>query len=578
MTLKYITYTRKSTESEDRQILSLPAQKRELKEFAQKNNLHIVANFSEAASAYKTGRLEFDRMVQFIKANNADGIIVWQYNRLARNALDGGMIIHLLDTGVLKEIKTPTGSTDGTGNSKFMLQLEFAMSKKSSDDNSESVKRGNKEKMLRGWDIRRHLGYKFIDNPDTLEKILEPDEPRFSMLRQVFNMVLAYKPTGQALQVLNDEMGFRTPKTRRTGGRPLTTSNFYKILHEPFYAGWLTLPNGEIIKGKHQPLITDKEYQQVQTILAAKGRPRPKTLLLPFRGQMFCGECNCTVCLEEKHQCICTSCKTKFSSKNHDHCPQCHTKIDVMNDPTLLHYIYARCTHKKRHIHCQQKYSKLSDIEDQIMEFLESIELAPRLEEWVLKQLKKQLDKDLPVQDDTRRNLQRRLDRTQAELNSLLAEYTSPENANRELIEPEEYQARKIALKKSRKKIEDDLAKLLKNNDSLMDEAEEKFNFAVTARQKFYDGDFFKKTEIVAKLGSNLILKDGKITIQQEYPWLFIKKANKKLATLKAQGFEPEKSIDAYEKTGVVDEVISTLQGQEDSNLRQRFWRPLFYH
>ena len=111
-----------------------------------------------------------------------------------------------------------------------------------------------------------------------------------------------------------------------------------------------------------------------------------------------------------------------------------------------------------------------------------------------------------------------------------------------------------------------------------MDEAEEKFNFAVTARQKFYDGDFFKKTEIVAKLGSNLILKDGKITIQQEYPWLFIKKANKKLATLKAQGFEPEKSIDAYEKTGVVDEVISTLQGQEDSNLRQRFWRPLFYH
>lgn len=69
---------------------------------------------------------------------------------------------------------------------------------------------------------------------------------------------------------------------------------------------------------------------------------------------------------------------------------------------------------------------------------------------------------------------------------------------------------------------------------------------------------------IVAKLGSNLILKDGKIKIQQVYPWLFIKNANQALATLKSKGLEPEKSIDEYNKTGVVDEVISTLQGLVD--------------
>ena len=64
MALKYVIYTRKSTESEDRQILSLPAQKRELNKFANKNKLHVVARFSEAASAYKPGREQFNQMLE----------------------------------------------------------------------------------------------------------------------------------------------------------------------------------------------------------------------------------------------------------------------------------------------------------------------------------------------------------------------------------------------------------------------------------------------------------------------------------------------------------------------------------
>ena len=87
-------------------------------------------------------------MVQRIQDGEADGILVWSLNRIARNPLDGGMIIHLLDSGVLKEIRTPSNIIKNDGNAKFMLQIEFAVSKKSSDDNSESVKRGNREKPL----------------------------------------------------------------------------------------------------------------------------------------------------------------------------------------------------------------------------------------------------------------------------------------------------------------------------------------------------------------------------------------------------------------------------------------------
>ena len=49
--MKYILYARKSTEEDDRQILSIEAQIFELKEFAAKEKLEIVASLCEAQTA-----------------------------------------------------------------------------------------------------------------------------------------------------------------------------------------------------------------------------------------------------------------------------------------------------------------------------------------------------------------------------------------------------------------------------------------------------------------------------------------------------------------------------------------------
>ena len=46
--MKYILYARKSTEEDDRQILSIEAQLVELQEYAAKEKLEIVASFCEA--------------------------------------------------------------------------------------------------------------------------------------------------------------------------------------------------------------------------------------------------------------------------------------------------------------------------------------------------------------------------------------------------------------------------------------------------------------------------------------------------------------------------------------------------
>ena len=94
--MKYIAYYRKSTEAEDRQLLSLDSQEREALSLAEKHNLTITKTFKESMSAKSSGRPLFNEMMKMIQSGKADGIICWKLDRLARNFIDGGLIIDLL--------------------------------------------------------------------------------------------------------------------------------------------------------------------------------------------------------------------------------------------------------------------------------------------------------------------------------------------------------------------------------------------------------------------------------------------------------------------------------------------------
>ena len=62
--MKYFIYCRKSSDREDRQILSTDAQKRLLQDYADANNLTIVDTYVENQTAYKTGRPMFNEMLE----------------------------------------------------------------------------------------------------------------------------------------------------------------------------------------------------------------------------------------------------------------------------------------------------------------------------------------------------------------------------------------------------------------------------------------------------------------------------------------------------------------------------------
>lgn len=105
--MKYIAYCRKSTDEKDKQVLSIEARVAELQEFAKRDNIEIVEFITEAKTAKSPGRVAFKEVLNKIEKGIAHGIVSWHPDRLARNSIDGGKIIYLLDTGKLVDLKFP---------------------------------------------------------------------------------------------------------------------------------------------------------------------------------------------------------------------------------------------------------------------------------------------------------------------------------------------------------------------------------------------------------------------------------------------------------------------------------------
>jgi len=180
MSIKYFIYCRKSTDSEDRQIASLPAQRNVLTEYTKKANLEIADIYEESKSAFTPGRPKFNKIIERIENGEGNGVISWDASRIARNTKDGGNFIYLMDIEKIIELRTPSKIYFNTPEDKFALNIEFTVAKKSSDDLSKNVKRGNKHKFLvkKEWLGPAKPGYINYTDPITAEKRTISDKKR----------------------------------------------------------------------------------------------------------------------------------------------------------------------------------------------------------------------------------------------------------------------------------------------------------------------------------------------------------------------------------------------------------------
>jgi len=245
-TMRYFLYARKSTDEPDRQILSIEAQLAELREYAQKENLVIVKEFVESKTAKEPGRDIFNDMVAAIEQGGAQGIVAWHPDRLARNSIDGGRIIYLVDTGKITALKFPTFWFDPTPQGKFMLSIAFGQSKYYVDNLSENVKRGIRQKLRNGiWPAWAPLGYLNDRNTHTIVV----DKPKAPFIKKAFELYSTGKyPLAEVRRIVNG-MGLMGRR------KVLSVSNYHHMLKSPLYYGVIRYL-GELFEGKHEPIIT----------------------------------------------------------------------------------------------------------------------------------------------------------------------------------------------------------------------------------------------------------------------------------------------------------------------------------
>jgi len=470
--MRYLVYCRKSSEDEDRQVQSIDSQERELTRlFSEEGGIEIVDTLKEAQSAMTLGRPVFNDALARIERGEAEGLIAWAPDRLARNSVDGGRVVYLLDTGKLKDLKFATFTFENTPSGKFMLSILFGQSKYYSDALSENVRRGIKTKLENGWlPNMAKIGY--LNDP--ISRTIVPDPERFPLIRQIWEMMLSGTRSVEEIRQIMVDRGLRTLPRKREGGRPLPGSAIYRILTNPFYAGMIPW-KGRVYPGRHNAVVSMDEFEAVQRVLRRPAPARPRKLDFAFTGLIKCGECGYSITAEEK--------RNRFGST----------------------YTYYHCSKRRLDYHCSQPSVELKELEKQIESFLLTIRIHSDLHAFALESLAQDEKERGHVEEIERRAIDTALGRNGTARRNLTKLFIAGRITDAEF----ERERRELDL-------EDFRLQKQKNAEVERRRFEPGVlctQFSVFAAKWFRSGDNDTKRAILEIVGSNPVLIDKKLRI-----------------------------------------------------------------
>ena len=344
--VKYCLYARKSTESEERQVLSIDSQIKEMLQLAEREGLEIVTMKRESHSAKETGqRPVFNEIVEEIKQGKFNGILTWAPDRISRNAGDLGKVIDLMDGNYLQDIRTYGQRFTNSPNDKFMLMILCSQAKLENDNRGINVKRGLRTRCEMGlWVGTAPLGYLNQKHMDKKGQVLV-DPQRAPIIKKMFEKVAYEQWSGRKVyNWMKFELNFYT-----RGNKPLTLSGVYRILQNPFYYGIFERPreSGNWYQGKHQPLITQELFEKVKAQLKRDQIVR-ETKEFAFTKLFTCGYCQSGISAEEKWK--------------------------QLKDGGANRYIYYSCS-RARDRNCKNKYIREEELITELLKILDKVNI-----------------------------------------------------------------------------------------------------------------------------------------------------------------------------------------------------------
>ena len=343
-----------------------------------------------------------------------------------------------------------------------MLQIAFGQSKYYVDNLRENVTRGMRQKIRNGvWPLWAPLGY--LNNPKTRGIDINPNKA--SKVKKLFEL---YATGNYNLRELAEWC--KQHKLKSNLEKDMTISHIHKTLRNVFYTGLMRY-NSEIFEGTHEPILTKKLFDQVQTIMREKGKPQKvRTHNFPFVGLMKC-PCTAAITAEKKVK------------------------------PSGREYTYYRCTKKKGP--CAEKhFLRQEGLEQQIKTFLQKVSLSSQDTEKVLAALEaeeKQAKQNAQAEAWTLKEKIETIDKT---LEKLLNLYLA------DALSTAEYAAKKNSLVSEKATLNDKIADIEQRGMSWLEPAREFVLSLNQAANLLSHNDLSGMTAFLKNIGANHSLRN----------------------------------------------------------------------
>ena len=343
--IAYCLYARKSSESEERQSLSIDSQIKEMQKLAEREGLAIKEIKRERRSAKSRGdRPIFNELINDIRFGKFGGILTWATDRLSRNAGDLGALVDLMDAWKLVDIRTFNQRFTNSPNEKFLLMILGSQAKLENDNRSVNVKRGIRSRVQAGlWPGPAPIGYL---NQNRIDKRCELilDTERMPIIKKMFEKVANDRMSIRKIYQWLKDTGFRTHR-----GKVFAHSSVQRTLNNPFYYGRFEHPkkSGKWHTGKHEPIITKALFEKVQKRLHRIETKR-SVKEFSFVRLFTCGLCGSGIVAEDK--------------------------IKQLSGGTIVHYIYYGCS-RGRDRFCKNSYIREEELIKELIGIVDTAEI-----------------------------------------------------------------------------------------------------------------------------------------------------------------------------------------------------------
>jgi len=344
--IRYCLYARKSSEDDERQALSIDSQVKEMVDLAQAEGILVTDIRRESHSAKLSGsRPVLNGLISDIRKELFDGILTWAPDRLSRNAGDLGVLVDLMDSGYLKEIKTHSQALTNSPNDKFLLMILCSQAKLENDNRGINVKRGQRTKCEMGFRPNMTpLGYVNDYSSGKGHKKVFTDKDRAPIIKEMFERAAYKKASGRTIyNWLKNETNFRT----RTG-KFVTVSMVYRMLNNPYYCGLFEFPvgGGKWYKGAYEPIVSKELFDAVQKKMIIHPKSKPGTKIFDYTKLLKCGSCGSGITAQEK--------------------------LKKYKNGKVARYVYYHCT-KGRNRKCDEPYVREEIITNDFIELLSKL-------------------------------------------------------------------------------------------------------------------------------------------------------------------------------------------------------------